>query len=95
LEDLNQYEATLHFKGQTTVRLDGDTATGASYAIAHHVYTADGIRKMMVARLRYLDTYTRIDDAWYFAERQLTLQWSETRPLEPPAAAEVPGADMN
>ena len=51
-----------------------------------HVYTEDGSRKMMVAWLRYLDTFTKIDQAWYIAERKIILEWSETRPLGPPTA---------
>src|ERR1700721_2510950 len=38
--DLNQYQATTHFNGQSTVRLDGDRATGESYCIAHHLTVA-------------------------------------------------------
>ena len=79
--DLNRYEATMHFNGQSTVSLDGDRATGESYTIAHHVYTQDGTRTIMVAWLRYLDVFAKIDDAWYFAERELILDWSETRAL--------------
>jgi hypothetical protein len=84
--DLNRYEATMHFNGQSTVTLEGDRGTGDSYTIAHHLYTEDGTRKIMVAWLRYLDVFTKIDGAWYFAERQLILKWSETR-LCPPAPA--------
>ena len=36
---------------------------------------------MMVAWLRYVDVFARIDGRWYFAERELILDWSETRPL--------------
>ena len=78
-DDLNRYEVTTHFNGQSTVTLDGDRATGESYTIAHHVYTEDGERKLMVASLRYLDNFTKIDGRWYFAERKLILDWSETR----------------
>ena len=85
-EDLNRYEATMHFNGQSTVILDGQRATGDSYAIAHHVYTEEGTRMLMVAWLRYLDTFTKVDEAWFIAERQIVLTWSETRPLGPPAA---------
>src|SRR3984957_13834029 len=85
-EDLNRYEATMHFNGQSTVVLEGDRATGDSYTIAHHVYTDDGIRMMMVAWLRYLDTFAKVDHTWYFAERHLILTWSETRPLGSPTA---------
>jgi hypothetical protein len=79
--DLNRYEVTTHFNGQSTVALDGDRATGECYTIAHHIFTEDGIRRIMIASLRYHDTYTKIDATWYFAERELILDWSETRPL--------------
>jgi len=82
-DDLNRYEATTHFNGQSTVTIDRDRATGESYTIAHHVFTEDGTRKIMIASLRYLDTFTKIDRTWYFAERKLILDWSETRPLSP------------
>jgi hypothetical protein len=80
-DDLNRYEVTTHFNGQSTVTMDGDRATGESYTIAHHLYTEDGVRKIMIASLRYLDTFAKIDGGWYFAERELILDWSETRPI--------------
>jgi hypothetical protein len=86
-DDLNRYEATMHFNGQSTVIVEGDQATGDSYTIAHHVYTEHGTRMMMVAWLRYLDTFTKVDHTWYIAERQVILKWSEMRPLGPPTAA--------
>jgi SnoaL-like domain len=80
-DDLNRYEATTHFNGQSTIVIDGDCATGEGYTIAHHVYTDDGTRKIMIASLRYLDTFAKLDGRWYFAERSLILDWSETRSL--------------
>ena len=80
-EDLRQYDVTTHFNGQSTVTLDGDRATGLSYTIAHHLFTADGKRMIMIASLRYRDTFAKMDGAWLFAERDLLLDWSETRPL--------------
>jgi hypothetical protein len=80
-EDLNRYEVTTHFNGQSTVAIDGDRATGESYTIAHHLFTEDGTRKIMVAYLRYLDTFAKIGGRWYFAERELILDWSETRTI--------------
>jgi hypothetical protein len=80
-DDLNRYEATTHFNGQSTVTIDGNSATGESYTIAHHVHTENGARKIMVASLRYLDTFAKADGHWYFAERRLILDWSETRSL--------------
>jgi ketosteroid isomerase-like protein len=79
-EDLDRYQATMHFNGQSTVVLEGDRASGETYCIAHHLYTEDGTRKLMVAWLRYLDVFVRVDGAWLFAERELYLDWAETRP---------------
>ena len=84
--DLNRYEVTTHFNGQSTVTLNGHRATGESYTIAHHIYTEDGERKLMVASLRYLDTFAKIDGRWYFAERTLILDWSETRSISATAS---------
>jgi hypothetical protein len=36
----------------------------------------------MIASLRYLDTFAKVDQGWYFAERDLILDWSETRSLD-------------
>ena len=80
-EDLNRYDATTHFNGQSTVTLDGDRAVGESYTIAHHVYTEDGTPKIMVASLRYLDSFIKLEARWYFAERKLIVDWSETRTM--------------
>lgn len=81
--DLNRYQATMHFNGQSTAALDGDRATGESYCIAHHLFTDDDERKLMVAHLRYDDTFVKLDDAWLFAERKLYVDWTETRAARP------------
>jgi SnoaL-like protein len=81
--DLNRYERTQHFNGQSTIELNGDRATGESYCIAHHLYTEDGERKLMLAHLRYADTFTKRDGAWRFAERNLYVDWIETTPSHP------------
>ena len=83
--DLNRYETRTHFNVQSTVTLDGDSATGESYTIAHHLYTENGERKIMVASLPYLDAFAKIDGRWYFAERKLLVDWTETRPSSPGA----------
>jgi SnoaL-like domain len=80
--DLNQYAATMHFVGQSTIfTLTGDRATGEAYCIAHHL-TVDGEkRRMMVAYLRYLDTFAKIDGVWLFSGRLLYVDWLEQRSL--------------
>lgn len=79
--DLNQYEATMHFNGQSTVVVNGDLATGDLYCIAHHVKVSEGKRSLFVAHIRYADTFAKIDGNWLFAERKLMVDWTETRPL--------------
>jgi ketosteroid isomerase-like protein len=78
---LKQYEVTMHFNGQCTVTLDGDRATGEAYCIAHHVFSPDSERKIMLAYLRYLDGYVKQGGTWLFAERNLYLEFSDTRTL--------------
>ena len=80
---LNNYQATTHFNGQSTIQLDGDRATGESYCIAHHLFTDDGERRLMIAWLRYGDTFVKVDGALLFAERNLYVDWTETRPSHP------------
>ena len=79
---LNQYDATTHFVGQSTITsLTRNRATGEAYCLAHHV-TVDGAkRRLMVASLRYLDTFVKIDGAWLFAERLLYVDWVDEHPL--------------
>jgi ketosteroid isomerase-like protein len=82
-DDLNRYEATMHFNGQSTMAFDGNRATGETYCIAHHLFSDGGERKLMVAWLRYGDTFVKVDGTWRFAERNLYVDWTETRPSQP------------
>ena len=78
-ENLNTYQATTHFNGQSTVEIEGNTAKGESYCIAHHL-TVDGEKRtLMVASIRYLDTFSKENGAWLFAERKLMVDWTDTR----------------
>src|SRR6476660_7569069 len=80
--DLNKYDATTHFVGQSTITtLSSDRATGEAYCLAHHVTVESGKRRLMVASLRYLDTFVKIDGAWLFAERLLYVDWLDERSL--------------
>src|ERR1700676_473856 len=81
-DDLNKYDATTHFLGQGTIfTLTADRATGEAYCLAHHVTVDGGKRRLMLASLRYLDTFVKTDGAWLFAERKLYVDWLEERAL--------------
>ncbi len=78
--DLNKYDATTHFIGQSTIfTLTADRATGVTYCLAHHVTVDGDKRRLMIASLRYLDTFVKAHGQWLFAERQLYVDWLEER----------------
>jgi hypothetical protein len=80
--ELNKYDATTHFVGQSTIfTLTGDRGTGETYCLAHHVTVDAGKRRLMLASLRYYDTFVKMDGAWLFAERLLYVDWVDERPL--------------
>jgi ketosteroid isomerase-like protein len=80
--ELNKYAATTHFVGQSTIfTLTADRGTGETYCLAHHVTIEGRKRRLMVASLRYLDTFVKIDGSWLFAERLLYVDWLEERAL--------------
>ncbi len=47
----------------------------------HHLTVDDDKRRLMIAALRYYDTFVKIDGAWLFAERLLYVDWIEERIL--------------
>jgi len=80
--DLNKYAATMHFVGQSTVlTLAPDRGTGEAYCLAHHLTIVGERRKLMIAALRYYDTFMKLEGEWLFAERLLYVDWIEERIL--------------
>ena len=81
-DDLNKYAATMHFVGQSTIlTMTNDRATGEAYTLAHHL-TVDGAkRRLMIAALRYNDSFVKTNGEWLFAERLLYVDWIEERAL--------------
>src|SRR5690242_18362892 len=80
--DLNKYAVTMHFLGQTTILTKtSDRGTGETYCMPHHLTVDGGKRRLMIAALRYYDTFTKVDGAWLFAERLLYVDWIEERDL--------------
>ena len=79
-DDLNKYVATMHFVGQSTIfSLTKENGTGETYCLAHHVTAEGDQRRLMIAALRYSDTFVKVDGRWWFAERLLYVDWIEER----------------
>ena len=80
--DLNKYDATTHFVGQSTIfTLTSERGTGEAYTLAHHITVTGESRRLMLASLRYNDTFVKVDGVWLFAERLLYVDWVDERAL--------------
>ncbi len=77
--DLNQYLATVYFNDQSRISLQGPSATGESFCIAHYLRVEGDKRTLMLASIRYLDMFVKQSGAWLFAERKLMVDWTDLR----------------
>ena len=60
-----------------------EEARGETTCIASHVLDdGTGEWKVLDMALRYANRYEKIDGAWRFTARRLTVEWVETRPIE-------------
>ncbi|GAB2585358.1 nuclear transport factor 2 family protein [Microlunatus antarcticus] len=80
---IRQYDATTYPNAQSTVSLDGDTASGDSYCLAHHLTREQGERVLIVMAIRYLDEFRRTDEGWRIARRDLVFDWTDRRTSRP------------
>ena len=80
-DNLNTYVATMHFNGQSTTVLEDDRASGVTYCLAHHIKVDGSSRTLMIAAIRYLDSFVKEDGVWLFGQRKLMVDWTETRTL--------------
>ena len=79
IKGLDRYEVTFHMVGNHYYVIDGDSATGEVYCIAHHVQGEEGSKRDHVMMIRYHDRYRRDTQGWRFAERELHVDWTEER----------------
>jgi ketosteroid isomerase-like protein len=80
-DELNTYRATMHFNGQSTTRVDGARASGVTYCLVHELRTDGTARSAMIAAIRYLDSFVKTDGRWFIRQRQVVVDWTETRAL--------------
>jgi len=81
---MSRYEATFHFLGQADYGSDGDGPTGEIYCMAHHRTGGPDDAADYVMLIRYQDHYGRDNGEWRIAERRVLVDWTETRPANPP-----------
>jgi hypothetical protein len=70
---------TQHFIGNVLIEIDGDSARGESYFIAHHTVaptSGAGNDQVRIAAGRYLDRFERRGGEWRFQHRHAVYDWS-------------------
>ncbi len=81
---LSRYVKTMHLVGNQYLEVDGDTATGETYCVAHHLLGDSGSQIDHVMMIRYLDQFRREPDGWRIAVRELQVDWTEERTVTSP-----------
>ena len=76
---LNTFTVTLHMNGQSGVMLRADEATGETYCLVHQFTEKNGTRNCQTLGIWYYDQFSRLENRWYFAERKVVIDWSDTR----------------
>lgn len=82
-EFIKVYPKTYHVLGQSTYEIDGDTATGETYCVAHHLTPDRHGGTNYVMYIRYADTYRRDDGEWRIATRRVNVDWTDQRAANP------------
>jgi hypothetical protein len=80
---LNAFTVTLHMNGQSEVAIRGDDAIGETYCLVHQFTGENDRRKCQTLGIRYYDQFLRQENRWYFVERKLIIDWSDTRTSVP------------
>ncbi len=83
--DLNRYQATMHFVGQSTISsLAEGHATGQAYCLAHHLTVDGDHRRLMTATLRHHDTFAKVDGLGYSrSANSMSIGWRSGHCLRP------------
>lgn len=83
VEGLAAYTATMHFKGNQYVEIDGDRAFVETWVLGHHFEAADSPIDSLLLVLRYNDELVRDGDEWKIIHRH-AVRHHHTGPLPRP-----------
>ncbi len=79
------YLRTMHLVMNDLVWIDGDTARGETYCIAHHLTPAgDGKATDYIMSIVYANQFRKVGGRWYFSHRKLNLNWTQTETVDLP-----------
>jgi hypothetical protein len=86
---LAMYHATMHFKGNQYIALDGDRAHVETWVVGYHMEAPRSPLEHLKLGLRYKDEVARFGQDWKITRREAVLQW-HTGPFPRPALGEPP-----
>ncbi len=86
---LAMYHATMHFKGNQYIALDGDRAFVETWVVGYHMEAPGSPIDHLKLGLRYRDEVSRRDGEWKITRREAVLQW-RTGPFPRPLLGEPP-----
>jgi ketosteroid isomerase-like protein len=90
LRVIEDYESTIHVPATMSFAVDGDTAAGEIFAVAH-LHVEQGETALMIVRgLRYSDTYRREAGVWRVHRRHQEPLWQYQAEMVPPAVLGQP-----
>jgi len=75
---MGSFDCTMHKLGNTLIEVDGDTAYGETYAIAHHIQRSQSPATDLIMGVRYLDQFERRSGEWRIAHRQMSFEWERS-----------------
>lgn len=88
-EGLLAYHATMHFKGNQYIELNGDRAYVETWVVGYHMEAPGSPIDHLELGLRYRDEVVRVGDDWKIMRREAVLQW-HTGPFPRPTIGEPP-----
>ena len=86
---LLMYDATMHFRGNQYVEIDGDRAFVETWVVGYHMEAVGSPIDSLVLGLRYKDDVARAGDDWKIVRREAVLQW-HTGPFPRPFIGPAP-----
>jgi hypothetical protein len=88
-EGLRMYDATMHFRGNQYVEIDGDRAFVETWVIGYHMEAPGSPIDSLVLALRYKDDVARFGGEWKIIRREAVEQW-HTGPFPRPFIGPAP-----
>jgi ketosteroid isomerase-like protein len=74
----DRFAATMHVISNPRSEIEGNSASGSAYCVAHHVILDSDSARSFVAYLRYDDTFGRqADGSWLIVNRDIRFLWCE------------------